>query len=90
MLEIVLTREILGPPKSGALGLSLFSLMVNPWLVLVTHAAERPLPELEVNIWRFIAVLLLRNEDQENNPLASFAICLWGQRIGHEGTAHLR
>jgi len=50
MLEIVLTREILGPPKSGALGLSLFSLMVNPWLVLVTHAAERPLPELEVNI----------------------------------------
>jgi len=29
MLEIVFT-QILGPPKSGALGLSLFSLMVNP------------------------------------------------------------
>jgi len=29
MLEIVLTPKILGPPKIGALGLSLFSLMVN-------------------------------------------------------------
>ena len=28
MLEILLTPKILGPPKSGALGLSLFSLMV--------------------------------------------------------------
>jgi len=32
MLEIVLTPEILEPPKSGAPGLSLFSLMVNPRL----------------------------------------------------------
>jgi len=32
MLEIVLTPKIFGPPKSGALGLSLFSLMVNPRL----------------------------------------------------------
>jgi len=33
MLEIVLTPKILGPPKSGALGLSLFSLMANPRLM---------------------------------------------------------
>jgi len=32
MLDIVLTPKILGPQKSGALGLSLFSLMVNPLL----------------------------------------------------------
>jgi len=32
MLEIVLTPEILDPPKVGALGCSLFSLMVNPRL----------------------------------------------------------
>jgi len=32
MLEIVLTAKILGPPNSGALDLSLFSLMVNPRL----------------------------------------------------------
>jgi len=32
MLEIVLTPEILGPPKIGAQGLSLFSLVVNPRL----------------------------------------------------------
>jgi len=30
MLEIVLTPKILGPPEIGALGLSLFSLVVNP------------------------------------------------------------
>jgi len=38
-------------------------------------------------------VLLLRNKDQEyNNPLASFAICICRERIGHErtATAHLR
>jgi len=29
-------------------------------------------------------VLLLRNKDQDyNNPLVSFAICLCRQRIGH-------
>ena len=32
MLEIVFTPNILGTPKSGAQGLSLFSLMVNPHL----------------------------------------------------------
>ena len=32
MLEIVLTPKIWGLPKSGALGLSVFSLMVNPRL----------------------------------------------------------
>jgi len=35
MLEIVLTPKILGPPKSGALGLTLFSLMINPRLHIV-------------------------------------------------------
>jgi len=36
---------------------------------------------LEVNIWRFIAVLLLCNNDLEyNNPLTSFATCLGRQR----------
>jgi len=35
MLEIVLTPKILGPPKSGALVLSLFCLMVNPRLTVV-------------------------------------------------------
>jgi len=35
MLEIVLTPKILGPPKSGALGLNLFSLLVNPRLATV-------------------------------------------------------
>jgi len=34
MLEIVLTPHIFEPPKIGALGLSLFSLMVNPRLDL--------------------------------------------------------
>jgi len=33
MLEIVLTPEISGPQKLGALVLSLFSLMVNPRLL---------------------------------------------------------
>jgi len=33
MLEIVLTPEILGPPKLRALGLRHFSLMVNPRLL---------------------------------------------------------
>ena len=32
MLEIALTPKSLGSPRSGALGLSLFSLMVNPRL----------------------------------------------------------
>jgi len=35
MLVTVLTPQILGPPISGALGLSLFSLMVNPRLARV-------------------------------------------------------
>jgi len=35
-------------------------------------------------------MLLLRNKDQEyNNPLASFATCLFRQRIGRERTAQL-
>jgi len=35
MLEIVLTPKLLGPPKLGTLGLSLYSLMVNPRLNLL-------------------------------------------------------
>jgi len=34
MLEILLTPKILGPSKSGALGLSLFRLMVHPRLLI--------------------------------------------------------
>jgi len=35
MMEIVLTPQILGPQQSGALGLSLFSLMANPRLHVI-------------------------------------------------------
>jgi len=43
---------------------------------LVT-CGKRLLRKLEENIWRFIAVLLLRHKDQQyNNPLANFAISL--------------
>jgi len=39
MLEIVLIPKTLGPLKSGAVGLSLFSLMANPRLsVLYVHS----------------------------------------------------
>jgi len=41
MLEIVLTPTILGPHEIGALGLSLFSLMINPRL----QQAHNRLPE---------------------------------------------
>jgi len=41
MLEIVLTPKILGLLKLGALGLSLFNLMVNPRLV-VQHKIGAP------------------------------------------------
>jgi len=37
MLEIVLAPKLLGAPKSEALGLSLFSLMVNPRLSTTTE-----------------------------------------------------
>jgi len=40
MLHIVLTPEILGPPKSGALEFRLFSLLVNPRLVLVFRKCD--------------------------------------------------
>ena len=44
--------------------------------------------QLELKVLRFLAVLLLRNKDQQyNNPLASFATCLCWQWRGHEGTA---
>jgi len=35
MLEIVLTPQILGTPKLGALGISVFSLSVNPRLAVL-------------------------------------------------------
>ena len=42
----------------------------------------------EVNIWLFIAVLLLRNKDEEyNNPLANFVACY--RRQTWENFAHL-
>jgi len=37
MLETALISKTLDPPKSGALGLSLFSLVVNPRLVRHIH-----------------------------------------------------
>ena len=51
--------------------------------------AKRLRPQREVNIWTFIAVLLLRNNDQDyNNPLRSFATCLCRQRSEHKRTGH--
>jgi len=41
MLEIVLAPKILGPSEIGALGLSLFSLIVNPRL-LASHRFPTP------------------------------------------------
>jgi len=41
MLEIVLTPKRLGPPKFGPLGVSLFSLMVNPRLLLTLPRHSR-------------------------------------------------
>jgi len=53
----------------------------EPW----SHTEKRLLLQLEVNVGGFIAVLLSRNEDQQsNNPLASFATFLCRQRSGHE------
>jgi len=52
----------------------------EPW----SHAEKRLLPQLQVNVWGFIAMLLLRNKT--NNSLASFATCLSRQRSGHERT----
>jgi len=40
MLEIVLTPKFCGRPKSGSLGLSLLSLMVNPRLLQTLHATS--------------------------------------------------
>jgi len=42
-LEIFLAPKILEPPKSGALGLSLFSLMVNPGLDHASQFGQRDL-----------------------------------------------
>jgi len=37
---------------------------------------KTPIMQLEVNISRFVAMLLLHNKDQQqNNPLASLATC---------------
>ena len=53
-----------------------------------SHATKRLLPRRKVNIWRFVAMLLLRNKDQQkNNPLATFVTRLYRQRRGHEWTA---
>ena len=43
---------------------------------------------IKVNLCRFVAMLLLCNKDQQqNNPLATFATHLCRQRRGHEWTA---
>jgi len=72
MLEIVLTPKILGPPKSGALGLTLFSLMINPRLHIVgqcliwtIHAlALKFLPLKHKSSVRSIGVLSIRQKQQ--------------------------
>jgi len=57
-------------------------------------AFNSPMPQnaycrnFEVNLWRFVATLLLRNtEQQQNIPLASFATYFSRQMNGHEWTA---
>jgi len=53
-----------------------------------SHATNRLLPWCKVNFWRFVAMLLLRYKDQQqNNPLATFATNLCRQRRVHEWTA---
>ena len=53
-----------------------------------THATKRLVPQYKVNICGFVATVLLRNNDQQqNNPLATFTTRLCGQRKRHEWTA---
>jgi len=53
-----------------------------------SHTTKRLLPWCKVNFWRFVAMLLLRSKDQQqNNPLATFATHLCRQRKVHEWTA---
>jgi len=54
-----------------------------------SHAVKRLLPLFEVNLWIFVAILLLRSKDQsQNNTLASFATCLCRKKSGHDWTAN--
>jgi len=53
-----------------------------------SHATKRLPPLYKLNLCRFVAMLLLRNIDQQlSNPLATFATRLCRQRRGHEWTA---
>ena len=53
-----------------------------------SHATKRLLPPYKVNVWKFVAMSLLRNKDQQkNNPLATFVTHLYRKRRGHEWTA---
>jgi len=50
-----------------------------------SHATKCLLPQYKVNLCRFLATELLRNEDQQkNNSLATFTTRLCRQRRGHE------
>jgi len=51
MLEIVLTPEILGSLKIGVLGLSLFSLMVNPRLPVENEKSTRTILMWKDRTW---------------------------------------
>ena len=50
VLEIVLTPQIWAPPKSGALGWSLYSLMVNLRLQFATNLYNFRVMQLLVNL----------------------------------------
>jgi len=67
-MEIVFTHKILGPPKLGALGLSRFSLMVNPRLIGATIT-------IGVLIW-YLHVLD-EQEHVQSKPSRDFALTQW-------------
>jgi len=43
-------------------------------IIKITYVAKRLLPKLEVNLWRFVAMLLLRNKDQRSNYLLTSSV----------------
>ena len=74
---MVLTPKILGPPKIGALGLSLYSLMVNPRLPQIWTWGRQTffLPRAPSNL-----VTLLGEDDIKGGHLAPGA-ALWVRKI---------
>jgi len=72
-----------------AISMSLFRYTTSQDVcVQQSHATKHLLPYYKVNLCRLVAILLLSNEDQQQkNPLATFATHLCMQRKGHEWTA---